>query len=50
MENENKKITFVGFFTQQLKDLIEHLETTGYNEDDINHLKGILSESLENAR
>ena len=45
---QNKRIIMVGLFTQQLKDLVEHLETTGYNTDEVNHLVKILNES--NAR
>lgn len=46
---ENKRIIMVGFFTQDLKDLIEHLEITGCSEKELNHLKEILNESTSST-
>lgn len=47
---QSKKIIMVGFFTQELRDLIEHLETTGYSESHSAHLKKILDESTSSSR
>lgn len=35
METTGKKIHYVGFWTQELKDLLEHLEVTGYKETEV---------------
>lgn len=40
--NEQKRLIFVGFYQQDLVDLIDHLVTTGYNEEQTKHLQDVL--------
>lgn len=42
MSEQNKKVIMVGFYKQELIDLVDHLVTTGYKEEEVKHLQEVL--------
>jgi|GEM_PF-6978411 len=42
MSDENKKVIMVGFWKQDLIDLIDHLVSTNYNDEQTKHLQEVL--------
>jgi hypothetical protein len=42
-----RAVVMMAFYMQDLRDLLEHLEMTGYKESELNHLRDVLKNARE---